>query len=137
MARIYIRRSSQNYDQYRIQLYNGYIDGDKEYPVTMANANRRIEYHKLFKFLCKGEGNSTQYGQSGKAKPTDADDDGKEVDRSQNFQDPKKYPCFCCERFYPKCSGIRNCSHTTEKDGSTVNSKEDMEKKFEEQKKSK
>ena len=82
IARIYIRRSSQNYDQYRIQLYNGYIDGDKEYPVTMANANRRIEYHKLFKFLCKGEGNSTQYGQSGKAKPTDADNDGKEVDRS-------------------------------------------------------
>jgi len=101
-----------------------------------------MEYHKPIKVLRKGEVNGSQYGQSGKTKPdrdskVKPDNDADQVDGAQNLQDIKKYPCFRCEQFRPDCRGAKNCSHTSKKDGTPVNSPEVVEKKFEELKKAK
>ena len=47
--KIYMSCSGQNYEQFRRELNNGYIDGNKEYLLTLVEANRRMEYFRLMK----------------------------------------------------------------------------------------
>ena len=39
MARIYMRRASQNYNQFKQELNKGYVDEDKEDYITFSEAN--------------------------------------------------------------------------------------------------
>ena len=99
-----------------------------------------MEFHKPIKVSKKVEVTGSQHGQSGSSKP---DEDSKNksngdvVSGSQNLQDAKKYPCFRCERFRPECTGAKSCTHDKKKDGTAVNTPEDVAQKFEALKKAK
>ena len=49
VAKIYVKYSSQNYEQYRRELNNGYINRDKEYLITLVEANQGMEYFRPMK----------------------------------------------------------------------------------------
>ena len=65
---------------------------DKEYPITLVEANHKIEYFKLIK-MQKYKRSSTQYSQDSIVKPVESKGNG-EVDGSQYFSNRKKFLSF-------------------------------------------
>ena len=45
-SRVYIRRSDKDYKMFCKEISNGYIARSREYPQSMVEVNRQMEYYK-------------------------------------------------------------------------------------------
>ena len=106
MARVCARQSGQSFEQCRSQLHNGCADGDKEHPIAVTEANRRMECHRPIKLYRKNEGSDAQHGQSGKVKPKT--DDRGEIEGDQNTRIRRSIPISSVKGFVQSVKGPRS-----------------------------
>ena len=117
-SRIYMKRSGKEFDQFRREIANGCVAGNREHPSTIVEANRQMEYFRPLAYK-KGNPNGRPNGGDGGT-------------GDQLFGESRRYPCFKCDRFKPECKGAKECTFTSKVDGSPINSDEVVKTKFEE-----
>ena len=126
-----MKQLEPEYEQFHMDLSNGYTSKDREHPQNISNAYRQIEYFKLVFVPRKksDEGSSLQSGNKTK---------GGDINGDQHMSDSsKQYLYFKCGCFKPDYIGAKQCKFTSKLNGSPVNNQEIINKKFEKLKKAK
>ena len=128
-AYVYVKRAGFKYENFRIELRNAFDAGKDNFPENVTEASRRLEsWRPMYVPTAKDE----------KAKETGSQFQQKaEVEGVQHWEkgsaEEKEYlknvSCILCDW---KGHLKKACTHDTKQDGSALNTKESMEKKYDE-----
>lgn len=124
-AYVYMKRAGFKYENFRIELRNSFDSGTDNFPDNVTEASRRLEsWRPMYVAKVKEKDTASQFQQTG------------EVDGEQHWEKGsaeekeflKKVSCILCDR---KGHLRKECKFDTKEDGSNLNTKADMDKKYE------
>ena len=115
-ALLFIRNSGIHYKNLRNELENDYTKGIDSYPDTVIDANHRLEYWRPLTVPNVRTGDSHYQGE------------GQDDDKKQSSY-RKKSKCFKCDE---EGHLSKDCTNKTKKDGSPLNTSEQISKMFDE-----
>jgi hypothetical protein len=125
-AYVFVKRAGFKYENFRIELENSFEAGNDNFPDDVVEASRRLDnWRPLYVAKAKEKPAATQFQQQG------------EVEGEQHWEkgspEEKEYlknvSCMACDR---KGHVRKECKHDTKEDGSDLNTKAEIDKKYEE-----
>jgi hypothetical protein len=125
-AYVYVKRAGFKYENFRIELRNSFDAGNDNFPDDVTEASRRLDnWRPAYVAKTKEKETASQFQQKG------------EIDGVQHWEkgsvEEKEYlknvSCIACER---KGHLKKGCKYDTKENGDALNTKQQMEKKYEE-----
>jgi hypothetical protein len=125
-AYVYVKRAGFKYENFRLELKNSFDAGNDNYPDDVNEASQSLQnWRPLYVAKQKEKETASQFQRRGEV-------DGEqhwEKGSAEEIEYLKNISCICCDR---KGHVKKECKYDTKEDGSALNSKEEMDKKYEE-----
>ena len=125
-AYVFVKRAGFKYENFRIELRNAFDAGKDNFPDNITEASRRLDsWRPMFVPTAKAEKtNASQFQQK-----VEEGEQHWSKGSAEEKEFLKNITCVICDR---KGYLKKDCKNDTKEDGSPLNSKESIEKKFDE-----
>jgi hypothetical protein len=123
-AYVYVKRAGFKYENFRIDMKNAFDAGNDHFPGNVNEAYRRLaSWRPMYISKTKEKETGSQFQQESEM----VGEQHWEKGSTEEKEYLKNISCIRCER---KGHTKKDCSHDTKEDGSELNSREHMDRKY-------